>query len=104
MGSYKVELTIAAKKDLRDIYFYISNNLKAPATADKLLDKMEAKLLTLKRNPFLYAVERNEQLKRRNLHKLIVDNYLIFYIVNEKTSTVYIVRVLYARRDCVNLL
>lgn len=104
MAEYKIELAIKAKKDMREIHAYITDNLKEPKIADKLLDKIEAEILTLKTMPLRHAVERDEQLKRRNLRKLIVDNYLVFYTVHEKAATVFVVRVLYARRDWVNLL
>ena len=104
MAEYRIELAIKAKKDMREIHAYIANNLKEPNIADKLLDKIEAEISTLKKMPLSYALERDEQLKRRNLRKLIVDNHLVFYSVHEKSETVFVVRVLHARRDWVNLL
>ena len=104
MVEYKIELAIKAKNDMREVHAYITNNLKETNIADKLLGKIETEILTLKHMPLRHAVERDEQLKHRKLRKLIVDNYLIFYIVKEKTKTVFIVRVLYARRDWINLL
>jgi len=104
MVKYKIELAIKAKMDLKEIHEYITNNLKEPTVADRLLDKIEAKILTLKHMPLCHAVEQDEQLRHRKLRKLIVDNYLVFYIVNEKTKTVLIVRILYAHRDWANIL
>ena len=104
MAEYKIEIAAKAKLDMREIHAYVSDTIKAPNIADSLLDKIEAEILTLKNMPLRHAVERDEQLKLKNLRKLIVDNYLIFYIVNKKTETVFIVRVLYARRDWMNLL
>ena len=104
MSEYRIEIAIKAKKDIREIHTYITENLKEPNIADKLIDKFEAEILTLRTMPFRYALERDEQLKQRNLRKLIVDNYLVFYLVREKKKTVYVSRILYARRDWVNLL
>ena len=104
MGGYRIEITARAKRDIRDVHAYIAGSLKEPNIADRLLDKIEAEILTLKNMPLRHALERDEQLKLKNLRKLIVDNYLIFYTVDEKTETVFIVRVLYARRDWMNLL
>ena len=102
MAEYKIEITARAKRDLREVHAYISGVLKAPDVADKLLDKIETEILTLKSMQLRHAVERDEQLKLRNLRKLIIDNYLVFYIFNEKTETVFVVRILYARRDWLN--
>jgi len=104
MAEYKIEIAARAKRDMREVHTYISGTLKEPNVADELLDKIETKILTLKSMPLRHALERDEQLKLRNLRKLIVDNYLVFYTVNEKTETVFVVRVLYARRDWMNLL
>ncbi len=65
---------------------------------------MEVEIRNLDDMPLRHSIERDEQLKLRNLRKLIVDNYLVFYMVNEKTETVFIIRVLYARRDWMNLI
>ena len=104
MAEYEIEITAGAKRDLREVHAYISSTLKEPNVADELLDKIETKILALKSMPFRHAIERDEQLKLRNLRKLIVDSYLVFYTINEKTETVFVVRVLYARRDWMNLL
>lgn len=104
MTEYKIEIAAKAKRDLREIHSYIKNTLKEPVVADTLLDKIEAEILTLRKMPLRHAAERDEQLKQRNLRKLIVDNYLVFYLVHEKSETVFIARILCARRDWVNIL
>ena len=78
MGEYKVEITARAKRDMREVHAYISGTLKEPNIADELLGKIETKILTLKSMPLRHAVERDEQLKLRNLRKLIVGSYLVF--------------------------
>jgi len=35
---------------------------------------------------------------------IVVDNYIVFYIIDEERKTVTIVRILYTRRDWENLL
>ena len=104
MAEYRIELTAKAKRDLQEIHAYIAKNLKEPGIADKLLDSIETEVLTLGQMPRRNALERDEQLKQRGLRKLVVDNYLVFYTVRETAETVFIVRILYARRDWMNLL
>lgn len=104
MAEYRIELAARAKRDMLEIHTYIADNLKEQGIADRLLDKIETEILTLKNMPSRHNIDRDEQLKHRNLRKLLVDNYLIFYTVYEKTRMVFIVRVLYARRDWLNLL
>ena len=104
MAEYRIEITTRAKRDIKEIHTYITENLKEPNAADILLDRIETEILTLKNMPLRHSIERDEKLKLRNLRKLIVDNYLVFYTVNNRTKTVFIVRVLYARRDWMRLL
>ena len=104
MQEYDIEITNKAKNDMREIYAYIIENFKESSIADNLLDKIETEILNLKTMPLRHKIEKDEQLKLRNLRKIIVGNYLIFYTVNKKTETVFIIRVLYFRRDWLNLL
>ena len=104
MIEYSLEITESAKNDLKEIYNYIANSLMEPTTAEKQLERIEEGILSLKHMPLRIAMEHNESLKQRNLRKLIVDNYLIFFLVNEETYSVIIVRVIYGRRDWVALL
>ena len=85
MTEYRIEIANKAKCDIREIHGYIANTLQEPGIAGKLIDKIETDILTLKSMPMRYAIERDEQLKRRNLRKLIVDNYLVFTPFKKKT-------------------
>ncbi|MCL2696288.1 MAG: type II toxin-antitoxin system RelE/ParE family toxin [Clostridiales bacterium] len=104
MDKYRIELAEAAKRDLREMHAYITDNLSEPILADKLLDKIETEILTLQQMPKRYALERDNQLKQRSLRKLIVENYLVIYTVHDNVKAVYIARILYNRRDWRNLL
>jgi len=104
MGEYRIELSDKAKRDMLGIHAYIANNLDEPNTADSVLDRLDSGIQTLGFMPMRYGLERNEHLKRKGFRKILIDNYLVFYTVNENTNTVFVIRVLYARRDWVNLL
>ncbi len=104
MPEFRIVLTARAKRDMLEIHTYIADNLQEQGVADKLLDRIEAEILKLKNMPLRHNINSEEQLDHRNLRKMSVDNYLIFYTVYEKSRTVFVVRVLYARRDWMNLL
>jgi len=42
----------------------------------------------------------DDLLKDKGYRKLIIDNYIVFYIVNEEDQQVVIMRVLYGRKKC----
>ena len=96
---YKVLLSIKAKEDLKNIVFYIKNNLREPVIASKYVKiiKDEIKLLS-------YFPQRNEIIdddiiKDLKIRKLIIRNYIAFYRINEENNIVNIERILYSASD-----
>lgn len=44
-----------------------------------------------------YSVDAFEDL--RGMHQLLVDNFIVYYLVDDKDKSVTIVRIFYGRRD-----
>ncbi|WP_425057881.1 hypothetical protein SCACP_24470 [Sporomusa carbonis] len=93
--NYRLQFTPKAEEDLDEIYEYIFGTLSAPVAANKLADNIEKAILRLKEYPFSCQYVLDEPLKARGYRKLIVDNYLVFYLVNEVEEQVVIMRILY---------
>jgi len=104
MPQYKVEVSELAENDLRDIVRYVSSQLAAPMTALNMLETIENALLGLRDMPYGFSAVRDEQLASMGYHRLDIKNYTAFYTIDEKQKAVYVVRILYARRDWINLL
>jgi len=98
MASFDIQISRPAEKDLMDIKNYISKELAQPETAQKFLAKLSQKINNLEKMPFRNPVVKDERLSRLGIRKLLVDNFLVFYFVNEEQKTVFIVRVLYNKR------
>ena len=101
MHKYKVEYSKESKKDLIEIKKYIKNDLQEPETAQKLIDKIRKQINELKDNPEIYEIIDEDIIKKLEIRKLIIDNYIVFYRI--KNRSVQIVRIMYGRRDWVNL-
>ncbi|WP_339252805.1 type II toxin-antitoxin system RelE/ParE family toxin [Sporosarcina sp. FSL W8-0480] len=101
---YEVKITNAASTDLEEIYYYISKKLHANESAKELLSKIEVSILRLSDFPFAYSLVTDDLLREKGYRKLIVGNYIIFYLIDEENRHVLIMRVLYSRRDFKNLL
>ncbi|MCR5122354.1 MAG: type II toxin-antitoxin system RelE/ParE family toxin [Ruminococcus sp.] len=97
--NYPVTITPQAKNDPADIYDHICYELFAPNTADNQLDRLEKAILELDTFPFKYRLYESETWKTRGLHIMPVDNYVVLYIPDEESSTVTVIRVMYAGRD-----
>lgn len=104
MTKYSVEVTEPAKRDVLDIARYISAELSAPKAALAMVDTLEENMQSLATNPKRHALVRDERLATKGYRALPVKNHIIFYKVNEQEQAVDIVRILYGRRDWVNLL
>ncbi len=103
-NSYNVKFTRKAVDDLDEIYRYISSELFAKNSANDLLERIETSIMRLKDFPFLCNFVADEFLKKKGYRKLIIDNYIAFYLVDELNKRVVIMRILYGRRKYQDLL
>lgn len=104
MSSYNVVITEAAQRDLLDIFDYIAFELREPDSANRLLSKIRTKVKFLEEFP-----ERNNMISEPKYDALkvrwcSVENYIIFYQVSEIQNLVYVIRVLYKKRNWEQLL
>lgn len=102
MNKYNIEYSKESKLDLIRIKQYIKYNLQEPETAQKLISKIRNKINKLKNNPEIYTIIDDELIKNLEIRKLIVDKYIVFYRI--KNNNIEIVRVMYGRRNWINLL
>ena len=96
MPEHKYRLRIAPKaaEDLDAIYGYIFNTLSATMAANDLFDHIEA-TMRLMVFPLSGSCVLEEPLRAKGYRKIVVDNYLIFYVVDEVEKQVLIMRVLF---------
>jgi hypothetical protein len=94
-NKYSVEFTANAVSDLEQIYLYIANELFNPDAAQRLLDKFEKQIMVLRSYPLSSNLVQDTFLRKKGYRKLVVENYLIFYLVDEISNKVRIMRVLY---------
>ena len=102
MKKYNIEYSKESKQDLIGIKQYIKYNLQEPEIAKKLISKIRKEIKSLKDNPEVCAIIDDDIIKKLEIRKLIVDNYIVFYRI--KDSNIQIVRVMYGRRNWINLL
>ena len=102
MKKYNIEYSKEAKEDLIGINQYIKYNLQESEIANKLISKIRMSIKTLKDNPEIYAIIDDDIIRKLEIRKLIVDNYIVFYRI--KNDSIEIVRIMYGRRNWINLL
>lgn len=104
MEKYVIEYSRDAKQDLIGIKQYIKNNLQEPNIAEKLITKIRTKIDNLTNNPNIYSIVDDDFIKKLEIRKFVVDNYIVFYRVKNESKTIQIARVMYGRRNWINLL
>ncbi|MCP4162401.1 MAG: type II toxin-antitoxin system RelE/ParE family toxin [Deltaproteobacteria bacterium] len=104
MKKYFVDVTDAAQSDLKEIVSYISIELKNPTSAKRLLAKFKDNILSLEEMPKRQNLVKDEVLSSRGIRRLLIDNYMIFYVVDDSKNKVTVIRILYARRDWESLI
>ena len=102
MKKYNIEYSKESKEDLIRIKQYIKYNLQEPETANKLISKIRKSVKTLKDNPKIYTIIDDDVIRKLKIRKFIVDNYIVFYRI--KNDSVEIVRIMYGRKNWINLL
>ncbi|WP_313164449.1 type II toxin-antitoxin system RelE/ParE family toxin [Sedimentibacter sp.] len=88
-----------AKQDLRNIYEHIAYILCSPDTAKIQVRKIMGAIKLLDEMPLRHRLYDNEPWHSQGLRFFPVDNYIIFYLYNEFSNTVIIVRIMYGRQE-----
>ena len=99
MKKYSVNVTNYAYKQLSDIAEYISEVLFSPETANKWLIKMRKEISELSIFPSKFGLINEEPWKSKGIHRMSVDNYNVYYTIDETNSEIWVVAVVYARRN-----
>lgn len=97
---YDVQLTAPAQEDLREIVRYL--NTLSPEAALRYYDRLTGKIESLSQNPERCPLCRDRTLRLRGIRFLVVEQYLVFFIVTKSRVVIY--RILYGRRQYEGLL
>lgn len=96
---YEVKITRQAQEQMAEIVDYISNELFAPEAASSLLDKMEDGIMSLSEFLERFQLVEQEPWKTEEIHRLVVENFLVYYWINKPEKKVQITAVIYAKRN-----
>ena len=96
---YHVHLAEEAAQDLNQIFDYIAYELESVINADRQLKRIEKEIMALDTMPFRYRIYEMEPWLSLGVRRFSVDQYCIFYLPDENTKTVSVLRVLYGGRD-----
>ena len=104
MDSYEIIMTSDAANDLTELRDYIAYSLLAPDTALSYIQAVRKEIESLSVMPARYKTVDDEPWRSRGIRKTIVKNFYIYYRIDEDARRVYILNVIYARRDQLRML
>ena len=99
MVSFEIIMTPDATKDLLELKDYISDNLLAPDTALFYIESIRKKINSLSQMLDRVKPVEIKPWKSIGIRKIIAKNFYIYYLINHKDKQVYILNILYNRRD-----
>jgi len=102
--NYGIHITEKAEHDLTEAADYIEFNLLNPEAADGLLDKADQEINKLVFMPEKHQLVNDPVLASWGIRMIVVNNYLAFYVIDEGTKTVHILRFLYEKRNWISIL
>jgi len=103
MQPYDIKYLPLFEEDLAEIVDYIVVSLKNPDAARALLDTIEQSLLERASCPLSF--EPFDSAKKRPMvyYRIYVKNFTIFYVVFEKDRIMEVRRILYSKRNVLNI-
>ncbi len=97
MKQYTVQITDKALADMEEIYIYIVEQLLAPENAIGQYNRIAEAIQNLNVFPERVRIMESEPEHAMGLRQLPIDNFSVFYIVED--NRVVVTRVLYSASD-----
>ena len=98
-SKYQYPFTKKAEADLDEILSYISVALSNPDAASSFLKDFLAVLASICSVPKIGRMVENEFLPNKEIRKSLVGNYVLYYLPDIKEKRIYVLRLLYGRRN-----
>ncbi len=96
---FTLEYLPLAREDMADIARYISRELHNPDAAKKLVKEMREAAERLPDFPYANRIILPVRPLKYEYRRLLIKSYIMFYWIDERTKTINIARVIYAKRD-----
>ena len=88
MNKFSVNITNEALADMEKLYEYIATVKQAPENAMGQYNRIADAILTLGEFPDRFGLFDSEPEHSMGIHRMVVDNYLVCYVINPGRVTV----------------
>lgn len=100
--NYKLSFLPMFEDDLNDVVDYITNTLKNPDAAYRLVDDIEFAIIKRLKMPLAFSPYQSSNHRKHSYYRINIRNFSIFYVVIDDTMEVR--RLLYSKRNIDELL
>ena len=104
MECYEIIVTPDAEADLIELKNYITDVLLARETAKNYIRTIRKEIETLSYMPAKYKPVDDEPWHTRGIRRFLVKNFYVYYRIDDERKRVFILNVIYGRRDQLRIL
>lgn len=97
--NYGFRFTETAERDLDEILSYITEKLCNPLAAAVFFTHLKDKIKEICHYPYGSPEINNQFIDSKSLRKMVVDSYLIYYLIQDERKNVIILRIVYGPRN-----
>ena len=98
-SKFGYRLTKRAESDLDGIVSYITVDLANPQAGSDFVDKLQDTIEEARAFPESGSLVHNEFLQIENVRKKLVGNYIMYYLLDIGENIIYILRIVYGKRN-----
>ena len=96
---YRIKLTDQFLDEFEVICDYISNKLKNIDASNRLREKVIYNIFLLENSPRMCIEIENVDRAERQYRRLVINNYVILYTIDEEQKIIYIAHIYYGGRN-----
>ena len=103
-SEFTYKFTEIASNDLDEIFKYMSIQLDNKTAAKDFFDKVTESINRICSFPELGKLVQNELLTRDDVRRVVIDNYILYYIPDMTNKEIYILSIAYGKRNLIKLM
>ena len=101
-AKYKVEFTEECAVEIRKVYNYIRDDLSARNSSNKIMERIEEFITNLSYAHRMYAEIDKYSNTKRIYRRIILNNYVLLYTIDEERHKVFISHMYHGKTDYLN--
>ena len=102
MEKYELKILPLFEDDMLEATEYISEILKNPSAAERLIDETEKAIFKRLDSPLSFPPYKSKKHRDCTYYRIFVGNFTIFYVVNDNVMEVR--RFIYSKRNIENII